>query len=81
MKKARKLISYSNLPQNAVDVMLSHYKDEMLEHLISIDVGKKKPIYALRVEMDDVVFLVKVDPKKIENKGKAKIDFRPKNEE
>ena len=80
MEKERKLVSYNNLPQTAVDAMLAHSKGQLSENLLTIDVGKKKPIFALRVETDEIVFLVKVDPRKVENKGKAKIDFRPKKE-
>lgn len=74
MKKERKLVSYGNLCDNMLLALNNTYPNGVEDHLIAIDVGKRKPLYAVRVETDDAVFLVKVEPDKLENTGKPAID-------
>lgn len=74
MKKERKLISYGSLNENVLLAFNSTYPDGIQNHVIPINVGKKKPLYAVRIETEDAVYLVKVEPSKFENKGKPTID-------
>lgn len=74
MNKERKLVSYSSLCDQTLLALQTTYPNGIKEHLLKINTGKRKPLYAIRVETDTAVYLVKIDPAKIESEGRPSVD-------
>lgn len=72
-------MSYGSLCEQGLLALTNNYPNGFQDHVIAIDVGKKKPIHAVRVETDDHVYLVKIDPAKVEHVGKPTIDVQYAN--
>ncbi|MBN2682702.1 MAG: hypothetical protein JXR58_09360 [Bacteroidales bacterium] len=61
MTKKRLIVSYKNLSPEVLKALKAKYPDGFTDHLIKINKNETEFFYAVSVETDDAIYLVKVD--------------------
>lgn len=60
MEKKRVIVDYSTLPDDVLHIMSNRYPDGYEHDIIKFPNAKGEMISAVRVETDDIIYLVKV---------------------
>ena len=61
IQKKRSIISYQNLPQEAINLFEEKYGDGYADYAQKIMKPDGEPLYVVPLETDDAVYMVKVD--------------------